>query len=88
LSPIARVTTYTNIDIIEWEETSEATWTDHKLFKIRLGFKKSSNDIDIRNMPTRVTAIDLKNVATSKNTIRDMLSENYSIQTQAKDLYI
>jgi hypothetical protein len=79
---------YTNLDIIKWEETTEATWTHHKLFKIRLGFKKSKDDIDIRSMPTRITAVDHKNEAASENTIKDMLSEGYSIQQQAKDLYL
>jgi len=78
---------FTNLPVSNIEY-GESDITDHLIIKCHLILKTTSNDIDIRQMPARITIRETRRLAISDSTINKMMDEGYSIKTEAKDLYI
>ena len=59
---------FTNIEGLE-AKLEDSELTDHKQIRLQIRFIKSQQDVDIDNLPTKITQADIRKAATSTKTI-------------------
>ena len=59
---------FTNIPGLQ-AKLEDSDLTDHKQIRLQIRFVKDRNDVDIDNLPTKITQADIRKAATSKETI-------------------
>jgi hypothetical protein len=64
---------FTNL-VVNLCDVGHSEMTDHAFIRFKFSFTKSSDDIDIRKMPVKITSSEIRKQANSEQTINKLIS--------------